>query len=322
MQNKSKKIKWSVFFILIAILIIFVFDFENRNQTEQQNNNQDVNQDVNQDKIENPLLTMREVILPTPLILSEKQNEIDALEKEKILFWTNVYRINNNVQELTENEILNQAAQQKIKDMFEKQYFEHISPEGIGAADIVEGLSYKYLMVGENLALGNFKDEKDLVDAWMASQGHRENILNSKFKEIGIAADRGIFNGERTFLAVQIFATPLSKCPLPDEELKKSIEEKEKELDNLQNEINLLEDEIESLKKEQEMVYNQGKDLVINEEIEAANQRLKELNDKINLKIQKYNQSIIEFNNLTQEVEDLISRYNLQVNNFNQCLTQ
>ena len=57
MQNKSKKIKWSIFFILIAILIIFVFDFENRNQTEQQNNNQD----VNQDKIENPLLTIREL---------------------------------------------------------------------------------------------------------------------------------------------------------------------------------------------------------------------------------------------------------------------
>jgi len=322
MQNKSKKTGWAIFFVLVIILIVFIFDFENKKQTEQQ----DSAQGLNENKIEEPLLTIKEtikeVILPTPLVLSEKQNEIDVLEKEKILLWTNVYRTNNGVQELAENEILDEAAHQKVKDMFEKQYFEHISPEGIGAANIVEGLSYQYLIVGENLALGNFKDEKDLVDAWMASQGHKENILNSKFKEIGIAAEKGMFEGEETFLAVQIFATPLSECPLPDEALKTNIKAKEEKLNNLQNEIDLLKEEIEGLKKEQEIIYNQGKELTTNEEIEAVNKRLEELSDKINLEIQKYNQLILEFNNLTEEVKNLIFRYNSEVSAFNQCIKQ
>lgn len=326
MQNKAKTSEWSIFIVLMVIILsVFIFNFYygNGNFKGQQSDNQQ-----NQNEIKEPLSTIEKVIkevnLPTPLVLSEKQDEVNVLEEKEILSWTNVYRANNGVQELTANEILNQAAQQKVKDMFEKQYFEHISPEGVGAVDIVEGLSYQYLRVGENLALGNFKDEKELVDAWMASPGHRENILNPKFKEIGIAAEIGMFKGEKTLLAVQIFASPLSDCPVPDENLKLSIETKEKEFQNLESELNFLNSEIETLQKNQETLYNQGKELlktgVSDEEIDNINDQLQEINTEIQDKINSYNQLVSKINNLFQELQKLISTYNQQVEMFNQCL--
>ncbi|HOK35432.1 MAG TPA: CAP domain-containing protein, partial [Candidatus Pacearchaeota archaeon] len=266
----------------------------------------------------------KEAHFPEPsLKIFQRQKETQALDKNLILSWTNFYRQNEGVAPLKENEILNEAANQRLEDMFQKQYFAHVSPDGESASEVVEDLGYQYLRVGENLALGNFKDEKELVDAWMASPGHRENILNSKFKEIGIAVKRGTFEDEETFLAVQIFAAPLSDCPIPDENLKLSISTKEKELQNLKNEIDYLKNEIETLQKEEETLYNQEKDLLSigkEDEIKNINDQLQEINREIQNKTDTYNQLVLKINNFSQELQDLISTYNQQVNKFNQCL--
>lgn len=266
----------------------------------------------------------KETYFPEPYLkFSQEQKGVKTLDKNLILYWTNFYREEEGVNSLKVNEILEQAAQQKVKDMFEKQYFAHISPEGKDASNVVEGLGYEYLRVGENLALGNFKDEKELVDAWMASPGHRENILKPKYKEIGIAVERGIFEGKETFLAVQIFASPLSDCPLPDENLKLTIETKEKELQNLKNEADSLKNEIDALQKTEETLYNQGKELLKagnKEEIKNINNQLQEINTEIKNKINTYNQLSSKINNLSQELQNLILNYNKQVEKFNQCL--
>ncbi len=115
---------------------------------------------------------------------------------------------------LSKNAKLTSAATAKANDLFEKQYFEHVSPTGESAADLVIAEGYNYRIVGENLALGDFKSEKELVDAWMASEGHRENILKKDYQEIGVASKLSKFEGRITWVSVQIFGTRAPECVL------------------------------------------------------------------------------------------------------------
>jgi len=122
----------------------------------------------------------------------------------------------------------------QLDDIFEKQYFAHISPEGLGPSDLAEKSGYEYIMIAENLALGNFKDDNTLVNAWMDSPGHRANILNNRYTEIGVAVGKGFFSesnennkeeiATEVWIAVQEFGLPLSSCPKPEESLLNTIE--------------------------------------------------------------------------------------------------
>src|SRR3989344_4089272 len=94
---------------------------------------------------------------------------------------TNAARASNGLPPLVENSKLDTAARAKVADMFELQYFEHVSPTGRNVSNLVKDVQYEFIAVGENLALGNYKDDQDLVTAWMNSPGHRANILNSRY---------------------------------------------------------------------------------------------------------------------------------------------
>lgn len=108
---------------------------------------------------------------------------------------------------LTPNAILEKAAQQKANDMAEKGYFAHTSPEGRTPWYWFEKAGYSFSYAGENLAV-NFSDSEDVDTAWMNSPGHRANILNSHFTEIGIATARGMYEGRETVFVVQLFGRP------------------------------------------------------------------------------------------------------------------
>lgn len=164
-----------------------------------------------------------EVITPPPL-RGELEEPGGTLTLAGVFAETNRQRQENNQAALSANERLNQAARAKLQDMFTQQYFEHVGPDGKGPADWVEGVDYQYIRVGENLALGNFKDDADLVQAWMDSPGHRANILHPGFTEIGIAVGLETFENRRTWLAVQTFGLPASACPAPNAPLADSID--------------------------------------------------------------------------------------------------
>ena len=68
--------------------------------------------------------------------------------------------------------------------------------------------------------MGNFKNDQDLVSAWLNSPGHRANILNTRFTEIGTAVLKGFYEGREVWMAVQEFGLPLSSCPNPDSKVK------------------------------------------------------------------------------------------------------
>lgn len=107
---------------------------------------------------------------------------------------------------LVKNEKLQQAAQNKAQDMFDNDYFAHVSPAGKSPWFWIDKAGYDYRFAGENLAI-NYTSAEDEQQAWMDSPLHRKNILNPAYEEIGVAVGQGIINGNRTTVAVQMFGT-------------------------------------------------------------------------------------------------------------------
>jgi len=113
----------------------------------------------------------------------------------------------NNLETLTWNDTLAEAARLKAEHMAEHGYFSHTSPEGLSPWYWFYRVGYSFRYAGENLAV-NFSDSADVEQAWMNSPGHRANILNEHFTEIGISAVPGTFQGRPTIFVVQLFGSP------------------------------------------------------------------------------------------------------------------
>lgn len=127
--------------------------------------------------------------------------------KNNIIALTNQERLNLNTDLLYENQTLNLAAQKKLNDMFEKNYWDHTGPNGETAWDFITESGYRYEVAGENLARG-FSDAEEVVKAWMNSPTHKSNILNPRFQEIGVAVGTGKIKGAMTTVIVQLFGRP------------------------------------------------------------------------------------------------------------------
>jgi hypothetical protein len=129
---------------------------------------------------------------------------------------TNQERAANGVGQLTENTLLDQAAQLKANDEAAKGYFAHVSPDGTEPWHWIEAAGYNYLYAGENLAI-NFDDSSQVEQAWMNSPTHRANIVKPEYTDIGIAVAQGMYEGKETTFVVQYFASPgvASTTPQP-----------------------------------------------------------------------------------------------------------
>lgn len=119
---------------------------------------------------------------------------------------TNKKRTENGVLPVILNPVLSEAARQKGQDMIDKGYWAHTSPDGTTPWYWISKNGYSYLYAGENLAR-DFNDSDAVVNAWMASPSHRENLLNNKYRDIGFAVVNGKFQGYETTLVVQMFGT-------------------------------------------------------------------------------------------------------------------
>lgn len=128
---------------------------------------------------------------------------------QKVLTQTNNERLKLGLSSLQYNETLSQSATAKAQDMFSNSYWSHNSPDGKTPWDFFKLAGYKYSVAGENLAK-DFYDTDGLIKAWMNSPTHRDNIVNTKYQELGIAVVNGVLNGVKTTLVVQHFATPLN----------------------------------------------------------------------------------------------------------------
>lgn len=125
---------------------------------------------------------------------------------EKLFEATNAKRTEAGLSTLILNQALSQAAQAKAEDMFANGYWAHNSPQGKTPWDFIVSAGYRYTLAGENLAK-NFDTSVAVVDAWMGSPTHKDNILKGGYQEVGFAVVNGILNGEETTLVVQMFGT-------------------------------------------------------------------------------------------------------------------
>ena len=126
----------------------------------------------------------------------------------KMLSLINQSREENGLIVLTANQKLTNAAGAKTDDMFEYQYFDHNSPSGVTPWDWIKVAGYDYRYAGENLAI-DFVMAESAHKALMASDSHRENILNQNYTEVGISVKKDIFEGSKSVIIVMEFGTPL-----------------------------------------------------------------------------------------------------------------
>ena len=218
-----------------------------------------------------------------------------ALTLDAVVEETNNARIQEGLPPLKSNQLLIQSAEIKTRDMIDRHYFEHESPTGESVSDLGDRVEYPYIIMGENLALGNFKDAADLVRAWMESPGHRANILNPLYQEIGVYALRGNFEGQEVWFAVQHFGTNRNTCPSIDAKLRSDIAAMNAQLD-------IQEVEIERKKRELEEM-NRG-------------------DDSYDTVVNEFNTMITTYNKLLGISQKSIVEYNKQVTTFNACLAK
>jgi hypothetical protein len=129
-----------------------------------------------------------------------------SITQARIIELTNIEREKMGLSMLTQNDSLAQAAEAKANNMFEENYWAHFSPSGKDPWGFMKDAGYRFSFAGENLAK-NFTNSDEVIKAWMNSPSHKENIVNGRFRDIGIAVVDGVLDGQQTTLVVQMFGT-------------------------------------------------------------------------------------------------------------------
>jgi len=158
------------------------------------------------------LFLLVKVIFSFEILMLRQTSLFAEVSAQKVLELTNDLRQQYGLPPLKENSLLVQAAQEKAQDMIRNKYFAHFSPTGISPWYFIEKSGYNYHYAGENLAM-NFLDSEEVVRAWFNSPTHRDNLLNQKYEEIGIAVVSGDITGDNAskIIVVQMFGSPMKK---------------------------------------------------------------------------------------------------------------
>ena len=121
----------------------------------------------------------------------ESSDGVHAYERQ-VVDLVNVQRARSGLQPLTLDAELCRFARVKSQDMHDNRYFDHNSPTYGSPFDMMRSFGITYASAGENIAMG-YSTPEAVVSAWMNSDGHRANILSSKFALLGVGyvADGG-----------------------------------------------------------------------------------------------------------------------------------
>lgn len=128
---------------------------------------------------------------------------LNATERETF-YRHNKIRRNHNLKTFCVHPKLQKAARAHSKDMIRRDYFSHNTKGGGTFSQRLKNFGYtprgySYYTVGENIAYGSGSSgtPRSIMRSWMNSSGHRHNILNGKFHEIGIGTYTGNYKGYR-----------------------------------------------------------------------------------------------------------------------------
>lgn len=152
-----------------------------------------------------------------------------SISDQELLSFVNNARQERGLAPLAFSAELSDAARRKAADMLEKNYWAHFSPDGSSSPwGFIKAAGYGYVFAGENLAKG-FTDSGSVVNAWMNSSSHRDNILSGKYRDVGFAVAEGRLNGEETVLVVELLGARDSQTVASVSNVASSVEaEKEK----------------------------------------------------------------------------------------------
>ena len=144
---------------------------------------------------------------PAPIV-QQRRPEVSDFPISELVKATNDKRAENGLAPLTENPLLDRSAQNKCNDMIAKNYWSHNSPDGAEPWVFIQDSGYKYTKAGENLGFG-FKDTNGVMDGWMKSQTHRNNIVSADYKEVGFGVcSSENYQGSYSVVIVQHFGKP------------------------------------------------------------------------------------------------------------------
>lgn len=132
----------------------------------------------------NPQLSNPSMIMPGQKILIPSQADVKTAENNVIRL-VNIERGKVGLPSFKTNWELSRIARYKSQDMINKGYFSHISPTYGSPFNMIENFGIKFSAAGENIAMGQKTPEQVMI-AWMNSPGHRSNILNPAYTEIGV----------------------------------------------------------------------------------------------------------------------------------------
>ena len=151
-------------------------------------------------------LLILKLLTLTSLFYLPKSSLFADLSKITLIQLLNQEREKLGLSPLKENSKLSQAAFLKAQDILSKDYFSHQSPEGKSPWYWFKLVNYRFQYAGENLAIG-FLDSEEVYYAWKNSPSHRANLFNPYYQETGIAILKGEFQGNETYVIVQLFGT-------------------------------------------------------------------------------------------------------------------
>ncbi len=133
----------------------------------------------------NPQISNPNLIYPGQVLtIPQEAPSVLAFENEVIRL-VNDQRAKNGLNALTANWELSRVARYKSQDMVSNRYFSHTSPTYGTPFQMIKAFGLSYRTAGENIAYGQ-RTPQDVVNAWMNSSGHRANILNASYTQIGV----------------------------------------------------------------------------------------------------------------------------------------
>ena len=133
----------------------------------------------------NPQISDPDLIYPGQILSIPTVDAQQTSYEKEVVRLVNEARRNNGIVELTYNWELSRVARYKSQDMRDNSYFSHTSPTYGSPFKMIKSFGISYKTAGENIARGQASPSA-VVNAWMSSPGHRANILNPSFTEIGV----------------------------------------------------------------------------------------------------------------------------------------
>ncbi len=146
------------------------------------------------------------LVLNFGLLLSFMTAPVSANTMEDMLTAVNAERAQYGLSPLVLSYKLTQAAQTQADDMAFNKFMSHYGSDGSSPFDRMKRVGYNYKTAGENVAAG-YDSVTDVMVGWMNSEGHRANILDSSFTQLGVGYQSDS-NGR--WYWVQTFGTPFN----------------------------------------------------------------------------------------------------------------